>query len=327
MAKKDKEEKTGVDKLIEELEKKFGLSRKTPEDAIIVSTGSLHLNEMTGVGGTVLGKMIEISGENSCGKSTTSLHQMAEYQKAFPDKKVAYFDYEHSFDASYAQAIGVDMDNLLIYQPDYQEMGYDMILGLIEKEVVSCIVIDSQTAAAPKAIVDGEMSDATISLQARVNSKFCLKVKGMLDRHKVTLFVISQLRANIGAMSGEVNITTGGKGFTFYSDMRWKVWKFNDKVNELNKTTIDVIKNKLGKPFGSAKINVLWGVGFDKIGEVIDYAADFKLIEKGGAGWYTIEEQKMQGIDKVKEFMNDNPEYFEKLKEQVLIKIKEKDGI
>ena len=323
MAKK-KEEPTSED-ILESLEKKYGLDRVDPGELTIVSTGCLMLDEVTDIGGTALGKMIEISGENSCGKSTTSLHQMAEYQKAFPERKVAYFDYEHSFDMAYAKKIGVDVDNLLIYQPDYQEQGYDMILGLIEKELVSCVVIDSQTAAAPKAIVDGEMSDATISLQARINSKFCLKVKGMLDRHKVTLFVISQLRANIGAMSGEQNITTGGKGFTFYADMRWKVWKFNDKTNELNKTTIDVIKNKLGKPFGSAKVDILWGVGFDKVGELIDYAAEFKLITKAAAGWYTIGETKVQGMDAVKEFMEDNPEYFESMKQQVLTKLKEKN--
>lgn len=324
MAKKEKIEKQGAEKLLEDLEKKYGMERVSPEDLVIINTGSIQLNEATHIGGTALGKFIEIFGENSSGKSTTTLHQMAEYQKAFPEKKVALFDFEHSFDEKYAISLGVDVDGLLIYQPDYQEVGYDMILGLIQAELVSCIVVDSQTAATPKSIIDGEMGDATISVQARNNSKFCAKVKGLLDRHKVTLFMVSQLRDSIGGM-GEPTITTGGKAIRFYADMRWKVWKMNDKANELNKTTIDIVKNKLGKPFGQAKINILWGDGFDKLGEIIDYACEFDIIKKGGA-WFTIEEAKFQGMEATKEFLEDNPELLNKIKEQVLIKLKENEG-
>lgn len=324
MAKKEKIEKQGAEKLLEDLEKKYGMERVSPEDLVIINTGSIQLNEATHIGGTALGKFIEIFGENSSGKSTTTLHQMAEYQKAFPEKKVALFDFEHSFDEKYAISLGVDVDGLLIYQPDYQEVGYDMILGLIQAELVSCIVVDSQTAATPKSIIDGEMGDATISVQARNNSKFCAKVKGLLDRHKVTLFMVSQLRDSIGGM-GEPTITTGGKAIRFYADMRWKVWKMNDKANELNKTTIDIVKNKLGKPFGQAKINILWGDGFDKLGEIIDYACEFDIIKKGGA-WFTIEEAKFQGMEATKEFLEDNPELLNKIREQVLIKLKENEG-
>jgi recombination protein RecA len=304
---KVKTEKHGTDVILAELEKKYGLGRLIPENLNIVSTGSLQLDKAMGVGGTAVGKMIEIFGPESSGKSTITLHQMAEYQKAFPDKKVALFDYEHSFDKNYASALGVDVDNLLIYQPETQESGYDMILGLIEKEIVSCVVIDSQSAATPKAVLQGEMGDSTIGLQARINSKFCMKVKGLLDIHNCTLFIISQLRDAIGSM-GEPTTTTGGKAIKFYADVRWKVWKMNDKVNELNKTTVDVVKNKLASPFGQAKMNIVWGEGFDKLGEIIDYAVEFDIIKKGGAGWYTIHETKIQGEEKVKEFLLDNPE-------------------
>jgi recombination protein RecA len=147
-----------------------------------------------------------------------------------------------------------------------------------------------------------------------MNSKFCLKVKGLLAIHNTTLFIVSQTRDNIGGNTGEV--TTGGKAIKFYSDVRWKLWKSADKVNELNKTTIDVIKSKIGKPFGQAKINILWGVGIDRVAEVVEYADELGFIKIGGA-WYEIEGTKIQGMNKVREFMEDNPEYFEDLSRRV----------
>jgi recombination protein RecA len=328
MAKK-KEEKQGVDLILAELEKKYGMERVSPNELTIVNTGSLQLNEAMGTGGTALGKIVEIFGPESSGKSTIVLHQIAEYQKAFPEKRAALFDYEHSFDKKYARALGVDVDKLLIYQPETQEEGYDMILALIEKDITSCIVIDSQSAATPKAVLQGEMGDATIGLQARINSKFCMKVKGMLDIHNCTLFIISQLRDAIGSM-GEPTTTTGGKAIKYYADVRWKVWKINDKINELNKTTVDVIKNKLASPFGQAKINIIWGHGFDKLGEIIDYAVEFDFIKKGGAGWFTYthllgdfqESIKLQGMDKMKDYLEENYEELEELERLVINSLK-----
>ena len=328
MAKK-KEEKQGIDLVLAELEKKYGMERVSPNELTIVNTGSLQLNEAMGTGGTALGKIVEIFGPESSGKSTIVLHQIAEYQKAFPEKRAALFDYEHSFDKKYARALGVDVDKLLIYQPETQEEGYDMILALIEKDITSCIVIDSQSAATPKAVLQGEMGDATIGLQARINSKFCMKVKGMLDIHNCTLFIISQLRDAIGSM-GEPTTTTGGKAIKYYADVRWKVWKINDKINELNKTTVDVIKNKLASPFGQAKINIVWGHGFDKLGEIIDYAVEFDFIKKGGAGWFTYthllgdfqESIKLQGMDKMKDYLEENYEELEELERLVINSLK-----
>ena len=316
---KQKQEKQGIDSILAELEKKYGLGRLTMEDSTIVNTGSLQLNQAMGVGGTALGKIVEILGPESSGKSTIVLHQIAEYQKAFPDRKTALFDYEHSFDRKYAKNLGVDVDNLLIYQPETQEDGYDMILALIENKVVSCVVIDSQSAATPKAVLQGEMGDATIGLQARLNSKFCMKVKGLLDNNNCTLFIISQMRDNIGGM-GESTTTTGGKAIKYYADVRWKVWKMNDKINELNKTTVDVIKNKLAAPFGQAKINILWGEGFDKLGELIDYAVEFNFIKKGGA-WFTFGEDKFQGMERIKDYLEENPEILLNLEKRVLDKL------
>lgn len=308
-----------------ELEKRYGLQRASIGELTVVSTGSLQLNRAMRIGGTALGKIVELYGPNSCGKSTLCLHQVAEYQKAFPDKKVAYIDFENSFDPFYAAVIGVDVDNLLIYQPDYQEIGFDMVIGLVEKELVSCIVIDSQTAAAPKAVIDGEMGDSTIALQARNNSKFCLKIKGLLSLHKVSLFIVSQTRSNIGGYGGESTITSGGEAIKFYSDVRWKVWKINDKDNEQNKTTVDVVKSKVGKPFGQAKFNIVWGVGISVEGEVLDYGVDFGIIKKSGT-WFSYGETKLgQGSETVLSIFKDNPELYEEIKEKVVNKLNNVD--
>lgn len=324
MAKKEKVEKEGVDLLIENLEKKYGVVRSAPETPDVVNSGSLSLNQATGVNGIPVGKLIEMFGMESGGKSTIALHAMAEFQKAFPKRKVALLDYEHSFDRKYATNLGVNVDDLLIYQPDNMESGYDLILALIEKEIVSLVVLDSQTAAMPKAIIDGDVGDATMGVAARINSKFCGKVKGKLDLHKATLLSISQTRDNIGGMSSG-NISTGGNAWKFYADMRWKVWKLNDKDNDLNKTTIDIIKNKIAAPFGQAKISVLWGVGYDTVGEIINYAVDFDIIKKGGAWFNFIDEkypiEKFQGMENLKTFLGDNPEIFEFLKNDVLNKL------
>lgn len=319
---KQKEIKTDFQETLDALEKKYGLNRAPLEELTIVSTGSLQLDEAMHIGGTALGKMVEIFGPNSSGKSTICLHQMVEYQKAFPDKRVALFDYENSFDLKYAEALGVDTDKLLIYQPDNQEMGYNMILALIDKELVSCIVIDSQTAASPKAVVEGNMEDATIALQARNNSKFCLKVKGLLSIHKTTLFIISQTRNNIGSMMGEPTITSGGEAIKFYSDIRWKIWKLNDKPNEQNKTTVDVVKSKVGKPFGQAKFNIIWGKGISKEHEILDYAIEFDIIKKGGA-WYSYEGTNIgQGIENTITMLKDNLELYEEIRNKVINRLK-----
>jgi recombination protein RecA len=323
---KPKIEKEGNDAILAGLETKYGLGRPPINELTITSTGSIRLDEAMEIGGTALGKIVEIFGPESSGKSTIMLHQIAEYQKAFPEKKVALFDYEHSFDPRYATALGVNVDDLLIYQADSMEQGYNMILGLIEKELISCVVIDSQTAAPPKAVIDGEMGDSTIALQARINSKFCLKVKGQLSIHKTILFFVSQTRDAVGSM-GEPTITTGGKAIKFYADVRWKLWKTAKKDNELNITTIDVIKSKVGKPFGQAVVNILWGVGFDKVGEIMSLAEEFNIIKRGGS-WYSYGETKIgQGMDNVKQLMADNPELLEEITKKVMDKLHPKEEI
>ena len=302
------------------------MGRASINDLTVVSTGSMQLDQAMEIGGTAVGKMIELFGENSSGKSTLCLHQMAEYQKAFPDKKVALFDFENSFDKKYAEAIGVHTDDLLIYQPDFQEVGYNMVLALIEKDLVSCVVIDSQTAACPKAIIDGEMGDNTIGLQARNNSKFCMKVKGLLNIHKTTLFIISQTRCNIGGY-GDTNVSSGGNAIKFYADARWKIWKIGDKEHEANKTTVDVVKSKIGKPFGQAKFQIQWGVGISKEREVIDYAIEFSIMRQAASYFYYGETKLGQGMDNVMQLLNDNPELYEEIKGKVINALKKTDYV
>lgn len=318
MAKSKKVETEGIEEIIHNLEKKYGVLRATKEEQQAISTGSLLLDNATGIGGIPIGKLIEIFGNESSGKSTIALHIISAFQRETKPKKVALFDYEHSFSKTYAESIGVDTENLLIYQPDNQESGYDLLYSLVKENIISLAVIDSGTAAIPKAIIDNDISDATVGLQARINSRFYGKIKGLLDLNKCTLIVISQTRANIGGYSGEVS--TGGNALKFYADMRLKVWKSIDKVNELNSATIEVVKNKVAKPFAQANINILWGKGFDFLGEIIDIACESDIIKKSGA-WYEYNGERFHGMQNLRQYFIDNADIYVELKNKTKEKL------
>lgn len=292
---------------LQELEKKFDLEQADIDKQEVISTGSLTLDLAVGNGGLPLGRVVEAIGPESSGKSTTTLHLIAEAQKKYPNKIAVLFDYEHSFDAEYAVTLGVDTDSLRIYQPQSQEQGYDMAIGIITSDLASIVIIDSHTAACPQKIIEGDMSDATMALAARNNSKFLNKVKGLCNKHKVLLFAISQLRANIGGYGAAI-VSTGGNAWKFYSDIRLSFAKTLDKEKELNETTVTVIKNKCSVPFKTAKFNIDWGTGIDYLGELIDLAIENKIIEKGGS-WLTYEETKVQGKAKFRELLMDNEEF------------------
>lgn len=300
---------------LEELEKEYGLEQAEIDKSKVISTGSMGLNLAVGNGGLVLGKIVEAFGDFSSGKSTATLHLMAEAQVKYPNRKVALFDYENSFDIDYATNIGVDVDNLIIYQPRTMEQGYDMINSIVREELVSLVVIDSHTAAVPQKILEGKTGDATMALGARMNSLFLSKIKGALNKHDVLLFAISQLRANIGGY-GPLQITSGGNGWKFYSDVRLSFQKKVDKEKELNSTIITVVKNKCAVPFKSAEIDLIWGEGFDTIGEIVDLAADKGIITKGGS-WLTYNDVKVQGKEKFRQLIIDNPELGEELKSKL----------
>lgn len=322
---KEEKKKSALDLKLAELNKKFGkgsiISGKDTLEALdVISSGSLTLDIASSIGGIPRGKLIESFGPESSGKSTLTLHIIAEFQKK--GIKCVLCDSEQSFDRKYATALGVDVDNLIIIQPECMEDGYNMIQGLIETKEVGFIVIDSHTSLMPKAVVDGDVGSATIGLSARINSVALGKIKPLLKPNNCTLLAISQQRTNIGGY-GDPNISTGGLAYKFYSDMRFKVSKVLDKANELNKTVVEVIKNKCGVPFGKAEFAINWGTGIDRLQEVIDLAVEFGIIVKAGAGWQTMEDgTKLQGDIKVKEYLADNPEYTTNLEKRVIELIK-----
>lgn len=310
-------EKTKLEKLMEEMDKKYGkgtiLTSSKIEEVDSVTSGSLTLDIATGINGIPIGKLIEIFGPESSGKSTLTLHIIAEFQKA--GKKCVIIDTEHSFDKKYATNLGIKTEELLISQPNYMEDAYNIIESLIKSGEVGLIVFDSHSSSAPKKIADGEVGDATIGLQARTNSVALMKIHPLLNEYKCTMLAISQTRVNIGGY-GDPNVTTGGNAYKFYSDMRFKIGKSVDKTEEHNITKVEVIKNKCAAPFGKAEFNIIWGEGIDILGEVIDLSVEQNLISKGGA-WYTIGEQKLQGKESVKNYLRDNLEFTEELKNKL----------
>lgn len=286
----------------------------------VVSTGSLTLDIALGIGGYGIGKLIEVYGMESCGKSTLTLHAIANYQKL--EGETVLVDYEQSFDKIYATALSVDVNRLTIVQPSNMEEGYNIIEELIKTARVRLIVLDSHTSMMPKKIVEGEVGDVTIGLQARVNSQALGKIKPLLKPNRCTMIANSQLRVAIGNY-GDPNVPTGGLAYRFYSDVRLKITKVLDKPAELNKTTVEVVKNKCACPGGKAVFNIGWGTGVDRLQEIVDLAVEYKLLQKGGAGWYTIGETKIQGDDALKQFLSDNEAYSESLQQEVLVKMNE----
>lgn len=315
------------DKKIAELEGRFGKGsiisgKNVAADGDVVSTGSLNFDVATNCMGKPLGILVEYQGMESSGKSTASLHDIAEHQKKYPSRKCVYADFEHSFDKKYASELGINVDELLILQPSCIEDGYNLIEELIKTGEVCLVVMDSHTAAMPKKVVQGEVGEVTVGLQARINSQALGKIKPLLKPNKCTMIGISQIRQDVGAM-GEVNKATGGLSWKFYADMRVKFARIQtDKEKESNKTQITVIKNKCAPPFGVGIVYIDWGKGYDRMQEIIDAALEFKMINKAGS-WITLEdgETKVQGSEQLKEMFRNNEEYYQALTAKVMDKI------
>lgn len=323
MAKVAKEAPSSFEEKLKQLEKKYGqgsilMGKDMTEKLDVVSTGSISLNLATNIGGYPVGKLIEFIGMESSGKSTGSLHAIAEFQKI---GKCVLCDYEQSFDRAYAENLGVNVEELIIIQPECSESGYNLIEELIRTNEIRLVVIDSHTAGQPKKVVDGDVGDATIGLQARINSQGLGKIKPLLRDKRCTMIAISQIRQNIGGM-GDINQSTGGLAYRFYSDMRVKFAKVQtEKDRESNKTEVNIIKNKCGSPWGKAIFHINWGKGIDRLQEVIDFAIEFKFISKAGA-WFTLDNgSKIQGDEGMKTFLEDNPEFTEDLENKVMEKL------
>ena len=291
-------------------------------DVDVIPTGSLGLDVALGVGGYPRGRIIEIYGPESSGKTTLALHAIAEAQKK--GGIAALIDAEHAFDRTYAERLGVDIENLIISQPDNGEQALEITDNLIRSGAIDIVIVDSVAALTPKSEIEGEMGDSKMGLHARLMSQAMRKLTGSISKTNCTVVFINQLREKIGVMFGNPETTTGGNALKFYASVRLDIRrstqiKDTDSTAMGNKTRVKVVKNKVAPPFKQAEFDIMYGTGISKVGEIIDLGVDFEIIKKAGS-WYSYDETKLgQGRDTVKELLLDNPELMEELE----VKIKE----
>jgi len=296
-------------------------------DIDAIPTGSLGLDIAMGVGGYPRGRVIEIYGPESSGKTTLTLHAIAEAQKQ--GGIAAFVDAEHAFDRYYAANLGIDIDNLIISQPDHGEQALEIVDNLIRSGAIDIIVIDSVAALTPKSEIEGEMGDSKMGLHARLMSQAMRKLTGAIHKTQCTVIFINQLREKIGVMFGNPETTTGGNALKFYSSIRLDIRrrtqiKDGDKVLG-NRTKVKVVKNKLAPPFKIAEFDIMYGKGISKAGEILDIGVELDIVKKSGS-WYSYGETKLgQGRDAVKQLILDNPELADELEAKIteLIKAKE----
>ena len=297
------------------------------EDVEAISSGSLGLDLALGVGGYPRGRVIEIYGPESSGKTTLTLHAIAEAQKA--GGIAAFIDAEHAFDRFYAENLGVDIENLIISQPDYGEQALEIADNLISSGAIDIVVIDSVAALTPKSEIEGEMGDSKMGLHARLMSQALRKLTGTISKTKCTVIFINQLREKIGVMFGNPETTTGGNALKFYASVRLDIRrrtqiKDGDKVIG-NSTKVKVVKNKVAPPFQVAEFDIMYGQGISKVGEVLDVGVELGIINKSGS-WFSYGETKLgQGRDAVKVLIKDNPELAEELETKIKEAINNQD--
>ncbi|MDR1719336.1 MAG: recombinase RecA [Dysgonamonadaceae bacterium] len=294
------------------------------EEVGVISTGSISLNVALGVGGYPRGRVIEIYGPESSGKTTLAIHAIAEAQKA--GGVAAFIDAEHAFDRFYAEKLGVDIDNLWISQPDSGEQALEITEQLIRSSAIDIIVIDSVAALTPKAELEGEMGESKMGLQARLMSQALRKLTATISKTNTTCVFINQLREKIGMMFGNPETTTGGNALKFYASVRLDIRKGapikegEDVIG--NQTRVKVVKNKVAPPFKKAEFDIMFGEGISKNGEIVDLGSELGIIKKSGS-WYSYNEVKIgQGRDAAKDCMKDNPELAEEIEKLIMEKLK-----
>ena len=313
--------------VMEKIEKDFGkgsimrMSSAEVADVQVIPTGSITLDMALGVGGYPKGRVIEIYGPESSGKTTLAIHAIAEAQKA--GGIAAFIDAEHAFDSSYAQQLGVDVDNLLISQPDNGEQALEIADSLIRSSAIDIIVIDSVAALTPKAEIEGEMGDAKMGLQARLMSQALRKLTSSISKTKTVCIFINQLRDKIGVVYGNPETTTGGNALKFYASVRIDIRRVSvikDVEEQLGtRTRVKVVKNKVAPQFKKAEFDIMFGEGISKIGEIIDLGVDYGIIKKSGS-WFSYGDRKIgQGRDSVKELLKND----EALRNEVEAKVRE----
>ncbi len=302
---------------------KLGDSAVVPVD--VISTGSLTIDLALGTGGLPRGRVVEIYGPESSGKTTLAIHAIAEAQKA--GGVAAFIDAENAFDSSYAARLGVDIENLLVSQPDNGEQALEIVENLIRSGAIDIIVIDSVAALTPKSEIEGEMGDSKVGLQARLMSQALRKLTSTINKTNCCCIFINQLREKIGVMFGNPETTTGGNALKFYSSVRIDIRratqiKEGDKVLG-NRTRVKIVKNKLAPPFRQAEFDIIYGLGISKMGEIIDLAVDNNIIKKSGS-WFSYGDTKLgQGRDAVKQLLTDNVELAEELETKIKEALKE----
>lgn len=314
-----------LDDTLKQIEKQFGkgsimrLGDRTNVDVDAISSGSLGLDAALGIGGYPRGRIIEIYGPESSGKTTLALHAIAECQKA--GGRAAFIDAENAIDPVYASNLGVNIDDLILSQPDSGEQALDIVDVLVRSGAVDLIVVDSVAALVPKAELEGEMGDAQVGLQARMMSKAMRKLSGAMNRSDCTAIFINQLREKVGIMFGNPETTPGGRALKFYSSVRLDIRRSEQiKIGQDiigNKANIRVVKNKVAPPFKLVQVEILYGKGVSFIGEVIDMGVEFDLIEKSGS-WYSYNGDRIgQGREAVRTFLVDNPDITETIAEGI----------
>ncbi|HEY6290768.1 MAG TPA: recombinase RecA [Terriglobia bacterium] len=315
-----------IDLALTQIEKQFGkgsIMRLGTKDALVpvevIPTGSLSFDAALGVGGMPRGRVLEIFGPESSGKTTLSLHVIAEAQKR--GGMAAFIDAEHALDAIYAQKLGVDVDNLLVSQPDYGEQALEIAEALVRSNAIDVLVIDSVAALVPKAELEGEMGDSLPGLQARLMSQALRKLTAIVAKSKTSLIFINQIREKIGVMFGNPETTTGGRALKFYSSVRVDVRRIASiKEGERvvgNRTKVKIVKNKMAAPFREAEFDILYGEGISKEGDLIDLAVGLNLVEKSGS-WFSFGGERIgQGRENARQFLRDNADIRSKIERDV----------
>ena len=332
MSKENEAKLKALQLTLDKLDKAYGkgtvmkMSDAAVVDVDAIPSGSLGLDIALGVGGYPRGRVIEIYGPESSGKTTLTLHAIAEAQKA--GGIAAFIDAEHAFDRFYAEKLNVDIDNLIISQPDNGEQALEIADNLIRSGAIDIVVVDSVAALTPKSEIEGEMGDSKMGLHARLMSQALRKLTASISKTNCTVIFINQLREKIGVMFGNPETTTGGIALKFYASVRLDIRRstqIKDSNGDVmgNKTRVKVVKNKVAPPFKTAEFDIMYGEGVSKVGEILDVAVDKGIVKKSGS-WFSYEDTKLgQGRDAVKLVIKDNPELFEELEGKIKTAIKE----